>query len=83
MGTSESPYKSAHNPKVVGSNPAPATNKTAGQRYNLVLLTFSIFRAKLAKWAIIGQFLSNERLQDQNSYKHPLASDDLNYLDSW
>jgi len=28
------PLGTAHNPKVVGSNPAPATNKTAGQTHD-------------------------------------------------
>ena len=30
-GTREEPWNRAHNPKVAGSNPAPATNETAGQ----------------------------------------------------
>jgi hypothetical protein len=39
----------AHNPEVVGSNPTPATSKTAGQR--LVPLTCFVF-LRAEKWTV-------------------------------
>ncbi len=39
----------AHNPEVVGSNPAPATSKTAGQR----LVPLTCFAIKTANFRLL------------------------------
>ncbi len=51
----------AHNPEVVGSNPAPATNKIASQTHSL---TFSFAKNRPNSWANRGQKVSRRASQD-------------------